>query len=212
VFARLFGLDTPLGRKDTEAALWSLAERLVQGKRPGALNQALMELGAMVCTKAAPSCQACPVREHCSARRQGRVAELPVVLKKTPPRPSELTALLLFSGERLLLVRSDAGLFGGLWNLPMREGTGKPAASALLAELGVQARLPARRSAVLTHVLTHRRLELSLYTGQLESAPERTGLRLQPVSQLSELGVSSLTKKALALATPGPLFERMAMD
>jgi A/G-specific adenine glycosylase len=205
VFARLFGLATPLGRKDTEAALWSLAERMVEGPRPGALNQALMELGAMVCTKAAPSCKTCPVAEHCVARRDGRVKELPVVLKKAPPRPTALVAVLLFSGDKLLLLRSDAGLFAGLWNLPMREGDDRKAASALLDELGVKARLPAKRSAQLEHVLTHRRLQLSLFTAQLQAYTPRAGLRVQPLKQLSELGVSSLTKKALGSVPAGQI-------
>jgi len=212
VFARLFGLDTPLGRKDTEAALWSLAERLVQGPRPGALNQALMELGALVCTKAATSCKTCPVAEHCSARRQGRVKQLPVVLKKAEPVPTALVCVLLFSGSRLLLTRSESGLFAGLWNLPMRPGEDRAAAATLLAELGVRAQLPPRRSAVLEHVLTHRRLQLSLYTAALDGHEPRPGLRLQPLSQLSELGISSLTRRALAAATPGPLFDQLTVE
>jgi A/G-specific adenine glycosylase len=204
VFARLFGIDTPIARADSQARLWQLAEQLVQGERPGALNQALMELGATVCSKAAPSCSACPVAKACVARAQGRVNALPVVTKKTPPQLRELVALLIRDarGERLVLSRSSDGLFAGLWNLPMSPGKDRRAASALLASLGLSGKLAPRAVATLEHVLTHRRLWVRLFTAELErfAAEPDSALRLHALDQLHELGVSRLTHKALEQA------------
>jgi A/G-specific adenine glycosylase len=203
VFARIFALDTPLTRSDTQAKLWSFAEQLVRGERPGALNQALMELGAITCTKAAPSCTACPVRAHCRAHQAGRVRELPVVVKKRPPARRHLVAILAqdASTERLLLQRSETGLFAGLWNLPMVEGRDRAAARALLDTLGVRARLDSKPLAELEHVLTHRHLMIQLFSARLQGldAPsaQENQLRLQPCSELEQLGVSALTRKAL---------------
>jgi len=222
VFARLFGIDTPLSRTDTQAQLWSLAERLVVGPRPGTLNQALMELGAIVCTKAAPSCNHCPVRKQCRAYADDRVQELPVVLKKRPPEARELVAVLAVvraakaprvqhaaaskhdpaSDERLLLVRADAGLFAGLWNLPMAEGHSRAHAKQLLSALGLSARVPRDPAAHIEHILTHRKLSIQLFLAQLtheELTQTLTdGVRLQPRAQLGELGLSALTRKAMA--------------
>jgi A/G-specific adenine glycosylase len=202
VFARLFGVDTPLGRADTQARLWSLAEALVPGPRPGALNQAVMELGATLCSKAAASCGSCPLAEHCHARAEGRVATLPVVTKKRPPKSVALVALVALDAarERVLLVRSQERLFGGLWNLPMREGADREAAGQLLDALPVRATLQPRALAQLEHVLTHRRMQVQLFAAELDGFTPAPDLRLQAHAELAELGVSRLTRKALAAA------------
>jgi A/G-specific adenine glycosylase len=196
----LFGVDTPLGRTDTQARLWSLAEALVPGPQPGALNQALMELGATLCSKAAPSCGACPVAEHCRARSEGRVDALPVVTKKRPPRVIALVAVVVLDAarERVLLVRSHERLFGGLWNLPMGQGADLSAAGRVLDGLAVQATLQPRAIAQIEHVLTHRRMQLQLFAAELGEFAAAPDVRLQAHAELAELGVSSLTRKALA--------------
>ncbi|HEY2732879.1 MAG TPA: A/G-specific adenine glycosylase [Polyangiales bacterium] len=202
VFARLFGIDTPLGQRDTDARLWALAEALVVGPEPGALNQALMELGATLCSKAAPSCSRCPIGEHCVALKEQRVHELPRVRKKRAPKPVALVAVVAFDAprERVLLVRSDEALFGGLWNLPMREGEGHLLAAQLLRDLGVNARVEAVSLGRIEHVLTHRRMQLQLYAAEVQALAQAEHVRLQPRARLAELGVSSLTTKTLAAA------------
>jgi A/G-specific adenine glycosylase len=196
VFSRLFAIDTPPERADTQARLWQLAEQLVQGERPGALNQALMELGARVCKKLAPSCESCPVAAACQARAQGRVEELPPVRKRVAPKPVALVALAAFdrTRERVLLVRGEEQLFGGLWNLPAREGRGREAAQALCAELGAAELAP--RASKISHVLTHRSLSVEVYAASLDACLSDR-MRLQPRAALHELGVSRLTHKAL---------------
>jgi A/G-specific adenine glycosylase len=159
-----------------------------------------MELGATLCSKDAPSCEICPVAKHCQARREGRVAALPVVTKKRPPRVVALVAVVALdaSRERLLLVRSQERLFGGLWNLPMAEGVDLSAAGRALDALAVQATLQPRPVAQIEHVLTHRRMQLQLFAAELGAFTSSPDVRLQAHAELAELGVSSLTRKALA--------------
>jgi A/G-specific adenine glycosylase len=199
VFSRLFEIETPLGRADTQARLWDLAERIVVGPRPGALNQALMELGATLCSKAAPGCGRCPVAAECGAHASGRAQRLPVVTKKAAPREQPLTAAVVLdaSGECVLLQRAERGLFAGLWNLPMAEVRGAAALTAKLRELGVRAQLRSRASGVVEHVLTHRRLRVAVFLAELEELCPAPDLRLQPRARLDELGVSRLTLRLL---------------
>ena len=208
VLCRVLALEGAPEQRSVQERLWSTAARLARGERPGALNQALMELGATACSKHAPDCARCPLREHCAAHAQGRAHALPQARAKKPPRPVQLVALAARptadTGEAVWLTRGDGSLFGALWNLPMAEGRGRAAARALQAELGLGGELAARPCAALEHVLTHRRLSVQLWAvaGALAAAREQT-LRAVPLSQLDGLGISSLTRKALAAAFAG---------
>jgi A/G-specific adenine glycosylase len=169
-----------------------------------------MELGATVCSKHAPQCPSCPLRERCAAYAQGRSDELPRARVKKPPRPVALVALIARAvraagqGDAVWLVRGDGTLFGALWNLPMAEGRGRPAARELLAKLELAGELTARPYGAIEHVLTHRRLALQLWV--VEAARPRQpapGLRAFELGALDEVGVSSLTRKALAAVNAG---------
>jgi len=205
VLCRVLGIDTPVGRADTDARLWQHAEALCQGPRPGALNQALMELGATLCTKATPACERCPLHAMCVARAEQRQGELPVVRAKRPPRVVSLLMLALLDtpGDAMWLVRGEGELFGGLWNFPMREGKGLKAARALLAELAPGVQLEGKASAHFEHVLTHRHFHVALYVARPPAGVEVPQLPTQrwvSRAQLSSLGVSSLTLKGVTHA------------
>ncbi len=204
VLCRVHAIESPLGRADTEALLWQHAGELAKGPRPGALNQALMELGATLCSKRSPRCEQCPLQRSCLAHAQGRAQELPVPRKKTPPKAVQWVAVAVLDDTRqsVVLSRGQSALFGGLWNLPMREGSDADAAKQLLTELGVAARLSRQPLGRLEHLLTHRRLQVTLFGAKLSQLPTLPTLRLLPASGLADartqVGVSTLTRKALA--------------
>ncbi|HMI94086.1 MAG TPA: A/G-specific adenine glycosylase [Polyangiales bacterium] len=210
VLCRVLALEGAPEERALQAVLWDMAARLAQGPRPGALNQALMELGATVCSKHAPQCLLCPLREHCAAYAQGRSDELPRARVKKPPRPVALVALIARAaqpapgrapGEAVWLARGAGTLFGALWNLPTAEGRGRAAAHALLVELGLDGELATRPRAEIEHVLTHRHLSVQLWDVERARAPQPPdSLRAVALASLDELGVSSLTRKALAAA------------
>ncbi len=200
VLSRLFALDMPIGSKESTRELWSLAAALVRGNRPGDFNQSLMELGALVCAPSDPRCDACPVRVHCSARALGRERELPVTRPKSAAKRVELLALLATddAGRFMLAKRSLEGLFGGLWEPPMLE-TAVRRGDWNSSEIG-----PAVELGVVEHVLTHRRLTVTV--ARLEAIP--TPLPTPPPGYVevramvisSELGLSTLARKVLAFA------------
>jgi len=123
VLSRYFCLEDDIAKPSTRAGIEKLAASLIPEGAAGDFNQALMELGALVCTPKSPSCLPCPVMEHCGARLAGREAELPIKTKAKPPRPEyRAAAIVVGSGENagkvLVRQRPDTGLLAQMWELP----------------------------------------------------------------------------------------------
>lgn len=202
VLSRLYTLDAPLGTSASDRALWAAAEGLVPEERPGDFNQALMELGATVCTPDRPLCERCPLAQRCRARLEGRALELPVPRARKAPTRVRLVAAVVRSRAGLLLARRPVGgLFGGLWEPPMVEGSLREA-RARLADAGVV--LGARRGA-LEHVLTHRRLAIVVHSGRVDGtiralAPYEE-LAFVPDPEGGALGLSTMAKRVLSIST-----------
>jgi A/G-specific adenine glycosylase len=119
VLARYFGIEGFPGTSAVEKQLWLRAEALLPTEDVEAYTQGLMDLGATVCTRGRPRCDACPLRSDCVAFAQGRTEELP------SPRPrkallekSTVMLILLRGGEVLLEKRPSSGIWGGLWSFP----------------------------------------------------------------------------------------------
>ncbi|WP_435105997.1 A/G-specific adenine glycosylase [Arhodomonas sp. AD133] len=131
VLARYHAVDGWPGRSPVARALWHLAEQHTPGDRPAAYNQAMMDLGATVCTRSRPRCELCPVAAGCEARAQGRQAEYPGRRPKRD-KPVRATRMLLITrGEEVLLVRRPpSGIWGGLWCPPECDLDADPAAEA----------------------------------------------------------------------------------
>ena len=199
VLSRLHAIDTAPEDKRTLSFLWSEAEALARGPAPGALNQALMELGATVCTKATPACASCPVQRYCDAYAQGRVAEIPRAKTRLTPKRWQLVGLVATAGKKVLLTRGDGALFGGLWNLPMLDGHGQADARALSEQLGAEL-ADTRPLGTVKHVLSHRAIELQLWSARVLPKFETEARKLVALEALGTLGVSQLTRKALVLA------------
>lgn len=118
VLARLLAWPDPPQRALTK--FWRWSERLLDPKRPRAFNQALMDLGATVCTPRQPRCDACPWRPHCAAYAAGDPARYPVK-DASPPLPFQVIGVgvvLDAAGRVLIDQRLEEGLLGGLWEFP----------------------------------------------------------------------------------------------
>lgn len=120
VLARHFGVAGWPGQSSVLAELWRLAERQTPRERVGAYNQAMMDLGATLCTRSTPQCQRCPLRSDCLARHQGRQLELPQArpARTLPKRETQMLLARNGRGEILMERRPSAGIWGGLWSLP----------------------------------------------------------------------------------------------
>ena len=206
VLSRLDVIEHAIGTPASEKALWAEASAWADHDAPGAVNQALMELGATVCTPTSPRCDACPVHAWCGARRADRVDELPVPRAKKAPKEVSVVALVARDrAGRALLVKREAseegGLFGGdlfkgLWSVPMQEGEGRGVARELADLHGAALDLTEPREVI--HVLTHRRLRVLVQQGRVSKV--RGAGRLIDPDALDEIGVATLTKKVLASA------------
>ncbi len=119
VLARCYGIEGWPGERAVETRLWQLAEKLLPKRSIEIYTQALMDLGATVCTKTKPDCNACPLRRTCIARKKSRVEDIPAPRpKKALPTRRTTWLLLLHKGSILLERRPSAGLWGGLWTFP----------------------------------------------------------------------------------------------
>jgi A/G-specific adenine glycosylase len=109
--------------RKSDDVLWIIAEAMLPAGHAGVFNEALMELGATVCTPRLPKCDVCPIQKHCSAYAQGRQADFPLkTARKATPHSDVLTAVLVDGEGRVLLGRRPAeGLLGGLWEFVSAE-------------------------------------------------------------------------------------------
>ena len=119
VLSRFCHIRQPLDQGAALKKLWRISESLLPGRNPGRFNEALMELGALICLPKKPACSGCPLRVDCRAFQQGDAEKLPV---KNPPKKIphfEVTAAVIRNrGKILITQRPEKGLLGGLWEFP----------------------------------------------------------------------------------------------
>jgi A/G-specific adenine glycosylase len=119
VLARLQMIAAPVNQSASRKIFQAEADRLLDRRRPGDFNQALMELGALVCTPASPSCAVCPVSGWCAAYRGGAAARYPRrVASRTVPEVRIAVGVVSKNGRVLITRRAPRGLLGGLWEFP----------------------------------------------------------------------------------------------
>ena len=120
VLCRLFSIDDDPGRPNTQRALEKLALAMLVPGRAGEFNQALMDLGAMICTPVSPRCLICPLLGLCQAQREGIQADLPIRATRTHRPQRDVTAGVIWDGDGHFLItrRPLDGMLGGLWEFP----------------------------------------------------------------------------------------------
>ncbi|WP_201566409.1 A/G-specific adenine glycosylase [Psychrobacter immobilis] len=122
VITRWAAIDGDITKSATTKELWALAERLTPRENSGLFAQAMMDMGATLCTRSKPACLLCPLQDDCIAHAQGRETDYPVKAKKQP-KPSKYSNALLIKntdGKILWLQRPDNGIWSGLWSLPLQ--------------------------------------------------------------------------------------------
>ncbi len=136
--ARLFAIEQPLRCASTERTLYKLAATHLPAGQAGRYNQALMDLGATLCTPRKPACARCPLAENCLAHRQGREEAIPPKrLKPTLPHYIVTAAVIIRDGRVLIAQRPAEGLLGGLWEFPGgKQQPGESLETCLQREIG----------------------------------------------------------------------------
>jgi len=206
VIARLFAIETPL--PDAKAEINLRAAALVPQRRAGDYAQAMMDLGATVCTPRSPRCVICPLMAGCAARKRGMAEELPRRAPKAerPTRRGLAFVLMRKDGAVLLRKRPTKGLLGGMDEVPSsdwREGT------LSIVEALKQAPVPARWKVLdggVRHTFTHFHLELAV----AHAVAATSGLaRLAPgsawctVDQMTERALPTVMRKVIEHAARG---------
>ena len=159
VLARWFGVEGYPGSARVAAALWSLSDAVTPTRRAADYTQAIMDLGATVCTARNPDCGGCPVREGCTARATGRTAELPAARPARARPRRRVVWLVLRAGDAVLLARRPPrGVWGGLWGFP-EFGTRRLATTAWRLRGGRSA-AQLESLGLIRHAFTHFELEI----------------------------------------------------
>ena len=159
VFTRYFGIEGYPGEKKIEQDLWARAEQLLPRQEIEIYTQALMDLGATICTRSKPKCLACPLQNDCIAYAQNRITELPSPKpRKALPQKETVMLIMLRQGEVLLEKRPPSGIWGGMWSFPEIDRA-SDSVHICSANYGVEARLAAPLSS-LDHTFTHFKLRI----------------------------------------------------
>lgn len=202
VVSRLFAVEDELPQ--AKPRIQQLAATLLANSRAGDSAQALMDLGASICTPKKPACSLCPLNEDCTARAQGTQETFP---RKAPKKNGTLrrgAAFVVTRGDELLVrSRPEKGLLGGMTEVPgsdwlagQEDATAKQQAPDLKGLSRWQ-----RKVGVVTHVFTHFPLELVVYTAKAEArtrAPE--GMRWVPIATLADEALPNVMRKVIAHA------------
>jgi A/G-specific adenine glycosylase len=208
VMARAFNIRYPLRSDDGERKLWQLVTEHLPPGQSGAYNQALMDLGATICTPKAPDCTHCPLREMCQAYALSLQEQLPVIAPKPRiPHYTVTAAVICKAGLVLITQRPLGGLLGGLWEFP----GGKALPGELLIaclqreireELGIEITV-GRSLGVYRHAYTHFRITLHAFDCEPSNGTEPRPLQVNDLrwvqpSRLSDYPMGKIDRQIAA--------------
>lgn len=198
VLSRILSIWEDTAKASTRKVFEEAVRQLISVEDPSSFNQALMELGALICTPTSPACLLCPVREHCCAFHDGTVNELPVKTKKKSMRHVHLAAAVVKTetGELVIQKRPAEGLLANLWEFPNTElsGIGSPRVELALflkQEYGVEVQLDPEPFAKIQHVFSHLTWDIDVYEGKAATENiEKANSRLVKAEEIKDYAFS----------------------
>jgi A/G-specific adenine glycosylase len=214
VLARLGAVRGNLRAPATWKQLDATAHELLARDGPGDWNQAMMELGATVCTPKSPRCSECPVAAWCRARKLGIAGQLPAARAKQKPVQITLAAAVLLDprGKTLVIRDGEGALFSRLWQFPVLEikangGSQLRQHLKKIFGLAVDGRMTPLGTA--RHTVTFREVRLEPYLVRVAKLPEVQGARKPSLTRLANLPISGATRKiadaAIAYSSAAPV-------
>lgn len=201
VLSRLYAVSVP-----TDLWAQQAADALLDPDRPGAWNEAVMDLGATVCIPKSPRCGECPLTAHCQAFASGEPARYPAPKVRVEVKQVRGVALLVGTSGRPYLEQRSGSLLGGLWGLPVELVRAESALTSMEEQaalerlklrlgLGQIGRLNTERLGTVEHTMTHRLLSVAVFRLRIgEAVPDL------PLTPVTERPLSRLDHKMLALA------------
>lgn len=199
VLCRIEGLELPDDQNLPQ--LKSLSQVFLDRIRPDKFNEAMMELGALICVPGKPKCDACPVSKLCTALAHGDQDRLPLPRVRPEKKPLRIACAVVKDDEdRIFMVRrAEKGLFGGLWELPNVEIAIGQSPEKSMENQGVIIDCSEALGRV-KRVLTHRILTIELWRGTFISGFPMSNGRFVSSSEWPSLGLSTAMKKSLLVA------------
>jgi A/G-specific adenine glycosylase len=190
VVARVAGDASDIAAPRTRERFRAITQGWLDPRQPGAFNQAIMELGATICLSRNPLCLLCPIADHCQARLQGAVAQLPVKLRLAKPMRIEAELVLAREGDCVLLRKIAAGAarMAGFWELPAPEHLPPVRARKVIGAF--------------RHTITHHRYTFTVIAARLANRRRLAGSKFHwfDREELARIPLSTTARKALQLA------------
>jgi A/G-specific adenine glycosylase len=174
VLARLHKIQAPVNRTDAHRQFKEAADKLLDSRQPGIFNQAMMELGALICRPRNPLCDACPLVRHCRAYQSRQTADFPQRQKTRATPQHHIAVGVVFKNDRVLITRRQTdGLLGGLWEFPggkIRDS--ETAQDACIREIKEEVNLEVRvdrHLATVKHAYTHFKIVMEVFCCRYQS-------------------------------------------
>lgn len=206
VMTRLYAIDLDITKITTRRKVEQLVLRLIPKNNPGDFNQALMELGALICTPTSPACQKCPLNENCSALQQGRVEEFPIKSKAKPPVATPVIIGWFRQGKKVLVLRRPKeGLLANMWSFPtVSYFKGNRSPAEIIYQYSREQGLVIAPGPVIgrfTHIFSHRRWEVTVVDVEVKQVSSNLSSRWQWVTEeeLAELALPRVYQKVWEL-------------
>ncbi len=188
VYSRLFGFRESIQLPAVRKELDRIASAVVSAHRPGDYNQAVMDLGAVVCVPGTPDCARCPLSSLCDAFSRGDAPDLPVIPGKAPQKVIHWTVPVIVSGNRTLVRRRTETLLHGLWCFPLLDCPPEDAAALLEKKFCIRA-FSSGPSVHVRHVFTHLIWEMEILplkaSPDLPAPPDFSWIRLEDLNTLA---------------------------
>lgn len=168
VLARLFLINLPVNKASSLETFEQIATELLNTRRPGIFNQAMMELGAVVCRSSNPLCNTCPLMRSCRAFKKQQVSLYPKRIQAKPVPTHHIAVGVVYKKDRVLITRRKSeGLLGGLWEFPGGKiGEKENAEKACIREIKEEANLNVKIDSLITrvkHAYTHFKVVLDVF-------------------------------------------------
>lgn len=186
VLARVLGDASDIASPKTKARFQTVAQEMLDRAAPAVHNQAIMELGATVCTPRDPRCLGCPVQKWCAARIEGRQAELPIKLRANKRTEVLLNVFVVKHSNSIMLWRRMNGKerMAGFWELPDDRHIGAPKNAEALG--------------IFTHTILHFHHRVEVFRATVKKPPP--GCEWVSMDSLNSIPISTIAKKALTVA------------
>lgn len=198
VLSRYYAVEGWPGKREVEQQLWQHAEDNTPNERCHHYTQAMMDLGAMICTRSKPACDDCPLQQKCLAYAQGRQADFPGKKpKKTLPEKQTYMLIPFYQGSVLLNKRPDSGIWGGLWSFAETTNINElPVSLKFMSE----AEYSIEQFAPFRHTFSHYHLDITPVLLPFKTLPRQVAegtARWVELGQPLEVGIPTPVKRIL---------------